>query len=77
MKNSPPKELPSFRIYFHEDLDGSFVVEEETTGHRYLDMRPHDIELFLYDLQEQCNLDGMSMPSSPSLHPGSSDSTDD
>ena len=74
-----PQELPSFRIYFHEDRDGSFVLEEESTGHRYLDMRPHDevallyavevIELFFYDVQEEWNLDGMSIPQSPRCFP--------
>lgn len=55
------KHLPLITIYFHEDLDGTFVLEDETTGVRYLDMLPHDICSFLEALQEQHNLDDMSL----------------
>lgn len=54
------RDLPRITIYFHEDQDGTFVLEDETTGARYFDMLPHDICSFLEALQEQYNLDGMS-----------------
>lgn len=55
------KQLPRITIYFHEDQDGTFVLEEETTGARYVDMLPHDICSFFEALQEQHNIDGMSL----------------
>lgn len=50
-------DLPQIKIYFHEDLDGTFVLEDETTGARDWDMLPHDICAYFEALQEQFNED--------------------
>jgi hypothetical protein len=70
-------DLPSYRVYFHEDRDGTFVIEEDFTGCRYFDMRPRDTELFFCAVQEQCNLGGVPTTQSSSFSPSPADSCHD
>lgn len=56
------RDLPEILIRFSESLDGTFLLEDMRNGGRYFDMLPHEICQFFEAMQEQYNLDGMSLP---------------
>ena len=46
--------LPTIKIYLHEELDGTFVLEFEHTGVRLDCLSPDGIRDILKDMQREC-----------------------